>query len=413
MKILKGKAVSQGIAFGRLHLYKKDEQLTDENIIMLSEQLPSPEEIEKLNKKPVAFCAFKGSEHSHLTITSKNTGIPVLISLGEITAEDYEYCIVDAYSGELILSPDNITISQLKEKKAMAEKRQLQLKSYIGKKSITKSGKEIKVYSAVNRLADIKSAIANDAEGIGLFRSEYLYLESSEYPSEELLFQTYKRLAEKMEQKPVTIRAVDLGNDKSAEYMSFKSEENPALGNRGIRFCLKYPRIFKTQLRAILRAACYGNIRLLLPMITSAEEIDNAQKIMNEAACELSAQQIPFKIPPLGAMIETPAAALISHKIADKVDFISIGSNDLAQYTYAADRQHSDLQKYIDKDISPLMELIKTTIKNSAEKGVNVAICGFIAEDLNFTENLIEMGINEFSVSPQYTLPLRERISKC
>ncbi len=413
MKIFKGKAVSGGIVFGKLYFYNKDNPIEDDNAVLLSEQLPSPEEIEKLNKKPLAFCALKGSEHSHLAIAAQNSGIPIIISLGHVSASECENCIVDAYSGDLILSPDDNTALSLKEKKDITEKRRKELKSYIGKKSMTRSGKEIKVMSAINRLADIKTCIAHDSEGIGLFRSEYLYIENSKYPSEELLFQTYKRLGERMGQNPVTIRTIDLGSDKTAQYMNFVHEDNPALGCRGIRFCLKNPRILKVQLRAIFRSACFGNIRILLPMITSSKEIENVKLIMDEIAFELSVQQISFKRPPLGAMIETPAAVLSSNEIANTADFLSIGSNDLAQYTYATDRQSSALQQFIDADISPIMKLIEITAKNGKENNKSVGICGFIAENINLAESLIAMGINEFSVSPEYTLPLREKICEC
>ena len=302
-------------------------------------------------------------------------------------------------------------MNKLSEKKAVKEEQKKLLKRLKDKPSETIDGKRIKLYANIGTPADLGEVIINDAEGIGLFRSEFLYLETNDFPSEEMQFEAYKQVAEGMAEKPVIIRTLDIGADKKIDYFKLKDEENPALGMRAIRICLKYKDIFKTQLRAILRASAFGNIMIMFPMIVSKEEIIQAKEVLKKAEKELENEGMPFcKTVPVGIMIETPAAAVISDELAEEADFFSIGTNDLTQYMLAMDRQNEEIAEMTDTHHKAVLRMIKWVIDNSKKAGIWTGICGELGADTGIVPELLKMGIDELSVSPNKVLELRQII---
>jgi phosphotransferase system enzyme I (PtsI) len=341
-------------------------------------------------------------------------GIPAVIGLGEVLDEscDGKLCIVDGETGIVVVDPEEAQIERMKEKLEEQRLYAESLNKYRGVPTVSaKSGKGVKLFANIGNVKDAKLAIENDAEGVGLFRSEFLYLESSDYPSEDVQFAAYKEVAEIMGDRQVIVRTLDIGADKQAAYFKLPTEENPALGLRALRICLTRPEVFKTQLRAIYRASAHGNLAIMLPMVASVWELKKAKKIASEVRKELEKQYIPYsKDLPIGIMIETPAAAIISDQLAKEAAFFSIGTNDLTQYTLAVDRQNQSLEEFCDTRHDAVLRLIEMTAKNAHDAGIWCGICGELGADMKLTERFIEMGIDELSVTPPLVLPLRKHI---
>ncbi len=373
----------------------------------------SPSETVKLDpSKVLGFVTFKGSSTSHTAILARTMNIPALINTDEI---DLSYhgrtAILDGHSGILYIDPDEDKIKDFLHRKKLEDERAELLNNLRGKPNETKSGKRINIYANIGHPRDIASTILGDAGGIGLFRSEFLYLEKSDYPSEDEQFSKYKEVAESMGGKPVIIRTLDIGADKKIDYFNLPKEENPALGFRAIRICLTKTEIFKTQLRAILRASAFGNVLIMFPMIISPGEVEKALSILEECKQELKSEGIPFNEGlEVGIMIETPAAAIISDILAPLVDFFSIGTNDLTQYTLAADRQNHELETFVDTHHPAILRLLTQVVENAHKHGKWVGICGELARDPSLTKTFLDMGIDELSVSPSEILRLRENV---
>ncbi|MCD8096303.1 MAG: phosphoenolpyruvate--protein phosphotransferase [Ruminococcus sp.] len=391
----------------------KPESETEEYILLADDLAPS-ETVSLPKDNLAAFVTSKGSANSHTAILARSMNIPAVIGVGDElldAAKDGNKIIVDGHSGEVYLKPDPQTKEHFeKKKKEDSEKKALLLKLK-GKENITKDGRKIDIFANIGSSNEAGAALACDAGGIGLFRSEFLYLESSDYPTEDKQFNAYKKVLECMGGKTVIIRTLDIGADKQADYFALDKEENPALGLRAIRLCLEKEDVFKTQLRALYRAAVYGKLGIMFPMIASVWELENILKICDEVANELEAEGIPYgKSIMKGIMIETPAAAIISDKLAKLVDFFSIGTNDLIQYTLACDRQNAKLERFCAPDHEAVLRLIELTAKNAHENSILVGICGELAADTSLTEWFIKIGIDELSVSPAYVLPLRDKV---
>jgi len=389
-----------------------DLELTEPVIIAADDLLPS--ETVKLDKsKVLGFAMKQGSVNSHTAILARSMGIPALIGLGEEFGAQFNGsdAIIDGFTGRLYIGPDEQTKAEQIQKKQEIQKKKQTLQDLKGKENITLDGKKIKVYANIGGVADVGMVLMNDAEGIGLFRSEFLYLEGTDYPTEERQFGDYKAVAENMAGKKVIIRTLDIGADKHADYFKLDKEENPALGYRAIRICLTRTDIFKTQLRAILRAAIYGNISIMFPMIISVKEIIKIKEILKEVKQELKEEGIPYKEDiETGIMIETPAAALISDQLAKEVDFFSVGTNDLTQYTLAIDRQNQKLEEFYDPHHPAVLSLIRMSAQAAHKEGIWIGICGELGADLSLTETFLEMGIDELSVSSSMILELRKKI---
>lgn len=384
----------------------------EEPVILLAEDLAPSETVSFEKDKLLAFVTRQGSMNSHTAILARTMDIPALIQTDIELKEEWNkvMAIVDGFTGEVILDPDEETLAKKKEclKKCIEEKELLH--TLKGKEDITVDGKQIKLYANIGSVQDVVNVLQNDARGIGLFRSEFLYLESTTYPTEEEQFKAYKTVAENMAGKKVIIRTLDIGADKQVDYFNLDKEENPALGYRAIRICLTQKDLFKTQLRALYRASYYGNLAIMFPMITSVEEVHEIKTIVEEVKAELDALSIPYKEVELGIMIETPAAAVISDDLAKEVDFFSIGTNDLTQYTLAIDRQNAKLDRFYQAHHKAVLRLIEQVVKNGHEQGIWVGICGELAGDLELTETFLQMGVDELSVSPSLVLRLRKRI---
>lgn len=384
----------------------------EEPVILLAEDLAPSETVSFEKDKLLAFVTRQGSMNSHTAILARTMDIPALIQTDIELKEEWNkvMAIVDGFTGEVILDPDEETLAKKKEclKKCIEEKELLH--TLKGKEDITVDGKQIKLYANIGSVQDVVNVLQNDARGIGLFRSEFLYLESSTYPTEEEQFKAYKTVAENMAGKKVIIRTLDIGADKQVDYFNLDKEENPALGYRAIRICLTQKDLFKTQLRALYRASYYGNLAIMFPMITSVEEVHEIKTIVEEVKAELDDLSIPYKEVELGIMIETPAAAVISDDLAKEVDFFSIGTNDLTQYTLAIDRQNAKLDRFYQAHHKAVLRLIEQVVKNGHEQGIWVGICGELAGDLELTETFLQMGVDELSVSPSLVLRLRKRI---
>ena len=393
---------------------RKDRMFMDEPYIMAARDL-YPSEAAQLDKtKVLGFVTMYGSINSHTAVLARTKGIPSVIGLGEALKKDYDgkTVIIDGFEGKLYIEPDQTTMEKMKEKKKRNLQKVETLERLKGKENVTQSGQKIDVCANIGNREDIESVLRNDANGIGLFRSEFLYMESGgRLPSEEQQFQAYKLAAEAMGMKRVVIRTADIGGDKAAECLEFPGESNPMMGYRGIRISLDKEEMFKTQLRAILRASAYGNLSIMFPMITSLEEVQDAKKVLQKAKQELKDEKVSFdENIELGALIETPAAVMISGELAREVDFFSIGTNDLTQYTLAMDRTNPRLLKHYNPHHSALIKMIRIVANNVHLEGKRIAICGDLAADTSLTETFIQMGIDELSVAPGKVLPLRKKI---
>jgi phosphotransferase system enzyme I (PtsI) len=388
----------------------EDNAFSLEPSILLADDL-APSETVQLDKNMVlSFVTRKGSTNSHTAILARTMSIPALIGVDFPDDVNGKMGIVDGYDGELIVDPTEEELKKYKDIQAKDEEKARLLQELKGKENITKSGKKIKLYANIGGVKDVADVLKNDAGGIGLFRSEFLYLGRDDYPSEEDQFNAYKTVAEMMAGKKVIIRTLDIGADKQADYFKLAKEDNPALGFRAIRICLTRPEVFKTQLRAIFRASYYGNIGIMYPMIISVDEIKKIKEIVEEVKHELDEAGIPYGEVEQGVMIETPAAVIMSEELAKEVDFFSIGTNDLTQYTLACDRQNAQLEEFVDTHHPAVLREIEYTIKNGHKGGAWVGICGELAADTGLTEKFLEMGVDELSVTPSRVLPVREAI---
>lgn len=388
--------------------------LTDEPVIILADDLAPSETVQLDKDKVLGFVTINGSTNSHTAILARTMNIPAIIQ-AEIELDDnYDgaFTIVDGHTGTIYINPDEETVRVMTEKQEKDLEKKRLLQELKGKENITLDGQSIHVYANVGSIADVANALKQDANGIGLFRSEFVYLEKEDdYPTEEEQFHVYKTAAENMAGKKVIIRTLDIGADKQASYFNIAKEENPALGYRAIRICLDRVEVFKTQLRALLRASAFGNISIMFPMIISVEEVVQIKKIVEEVKDELRTKNVPFKEDiELGIMIETPAAALISDELAPLVDFFSVGTNDLSQYTLAIDRQNEMLDKSFNPHHKAILKLIKMAADNAHKHGKWIGICGELGADLTLTETFLAMGIDELSVSPTFILGLRKKI---
>jgi len=386
------------------------QMLVEEPVIVIAKDLAPSETVQMDKDKLLGFVTQHGSMNSHTAILARTMNIPALINIEIDEAWDGKMAIIDGYKGELIVEPNEEQLINAKQQIAKDEKQLQLLKELKGQETKTKGGRTINLYANIGSVADTGAVLQNDAEGIGLFRSEFLYLQANTYPTEEEQFAAYKTVAENMAGKKVIIRTLDIGADKQADYFNLEKEENPALGYRAIRICLNEPELFKTQLRAILRASAFGNIAVMFPMIVSIEELLKAKELLESAKHDLQRDGLPYKDIEIGVMIETPAAVMISDELAKEVDFFSIGTNDLAQYTLAADRQNPMLDEIINPHHPALLKMIKMTIENGHQHDIWVGICGELGADLSLTEKFVEMGIDELSVSPGSILGIREKI---
>ncbi len=395
-------------------LSKKEGEIVSYNepVIIVAEDLTPSETLQLDKSKILAFVTSKGSINSHTSILARTMNIPAIIGADLLSDEyiDGKTAIVDGFNGAIYIEPDEefleTSLRRLQEEK---EKKEL-LETLKGKENITLDGRKIEIFANIGNIKDMSLVLENDADGIGLFRSEFIFLEKNTFPSEEEQFAIYKSAVETMAGKKVIIRTLDIGADKKVDYFNLKEEENPALGLRAIRLCIKRPDIFKTQLRALLRAAYYGNLSIMFPMITSLKEVYDAKKMLYQVAAEFENQNINYKIPEIGIMIETPAAVMISDELAKDVEFFSIGTNDLSQYAMAIDRQNDELDEFFDPHHKAIIKMIETTVKNAHKEGIWAGICGELAADIDLTETLLSIGVDELSVAPSRLLSLRKKV---
>ena len=390
-------------------------EMTEPCIIAADDLAPS-ETVQLDKSKVLGFATMYGSSNSHTAILARTMNIPAVIGLGEdlLTKYDGKMAVIDGFTGMLYIDPDEETMKVMEDTRAKDQEQKALLEQLKGKENVTKSGQKINVYANIGNVSDVGAVLKNDAGGIGLFRSEFLYLENSDFPTEEQQFAVYKQVAENMAGKKVIIRTLDIGADKQVDYFGLDKEENPALGYRAIRICLTRKEIFKTQLRALYRAAMFGNISIMFPMIISVAEVHEIKAIIAEVKEELKNEGIPFKDDvELGVMIETPASVMISRELAKEVDFFSVGTNDLTQYTLAIDRQNAKLDKFYDPHHPAVLAMIKMAADNAHAEGAWIGICGELGADLELTEEFLKMGLDELSVSPAMVLPLRKRIREC
>ena len=389
--------------------------LCKEPVIILADDLTPSETVLLDKEKVLGFVTRHGSINSHTAILARTMNIPAIVSTDIHNPDAYNgvMAIVDGYTGMVYLDPDDDTLNMMKriQDKDLEKKKLLQ--ELKGKETITKDGVKVHLYANISSESDLDYVLQNDAEGIGLFRSEFLYLESNDYPTEEQQFNTYKKVLETMAGKKVIIRTLDIGADKQIDYFGLEKEENPALGYRAVRICLDRCDIFRTQLRALYRASAFGTLSIMIPMIISVKEVLQVKQIIREVKEQLDAEGIKYSDPALGIMVETPASVMISDQLAREVDFFSIGTNDLTQYTLAIDRQNPRLDSFYDPYHPAIMEMIKITVDNAHKNGIWVGICGELASDFAVTETLLSMGIDELSVSPSFILPLRKKIREC
>lgn len=384
----------------------------DEPVIMVAEDLAPSETVQMDKSKILSFVTQKGSVNSHTAILARTMGIPALIGSDIVIDESLngKQGVVDGTNGVVYIEPDEATLSAMQEEQRKDNEKKALLQELKGKEDVTLDGKKIKLYSNIGNIKDLANVIANDAVGIGLFRSEFIYLESDKFPTEEEQFNIYRTVAESMAGKPVIIRTLDIGADKQCDYFGLDKEDNPALGLRAIRICLTRPEIFKTQLRALYRASAYGNISIMYPMIISEQEVDKIKVIENEVKAELTEQGIEFGNPKSGIMIETPAAVMMSRQLAKKVDFFSIGTNDLTQYTLAIDRQNTKLDEFYDAHHPAVLAMIRMVVENAHAEGIWAGICGELGADTTLTEEFLKMGVDELSVSAGKVLAVRKVI---
>ena len=377
--------------------------------IIVAEDLAPSETVQMDKSKVLAFVTRKGSSNSHTAILARTMNIPALINIEYDESMDGKMAVVDGKNGSLIVDPDADTLKKYQDQKDEELRQRAMLKELKGKTTETKSGHKIHLYANIGSTGDVASVLANDAEGIGLFRSEFIYLEKDNYPTEEEQFQIYKAVAQNMAGKKVIIRTLDIGADKQIDYFDMAHEENPAMGYRAIRICLDRPEVFKTQLRALFRASMFGNISIMYPMIISVTEVKQIKAIVAEVKKELTEQGVPFKDDvEQGVMIETPAAVMISDLLAKEVDFFSIGTNDLTQYTLAIDRQNAKLDNIYDSHHEAVLRMIQMVIDSAHKEGIWAGICGELGADTTMTERFVQMGIDELSVSPTFVLPVRK-----
>ena len=389
---------------------------SNEKVIVCADDL-APSETVLLDKDRVlAFVTAYGSSNSHTSILARSMNIPAVIGVGRQfldAIKDGDHAIVDGYSGKVYLNPNDETTKEYHSKMLADQQDRQRLQLLKGKEDITLDGTKVKLYANIGSPKDVKSVLLNDANGIGLFRSEFLYLESSDYPTEDQQFEAYKSVLQGMDGKRVIIRTLDIGADKKVDYFNLDREENPALGYRAIRICLTRPEVFKTQLRALYRASVYGNLGIMFPMITSVKELESILAICQEVKQELSSKGIEYSnSTQLGIMIETPASAIISDRLAPMVDFFSVGTNDLTQYTLACDRQNPDAEEFVDTHHEAILRLIEMSAQNAHKNGAWIGICGELAADTALTETFLRMGIDELSVSPTFVLKVRDAVRK-
>lgn len=388
---------------------------TDEPVIIGAEDLAPSETVQLDKSKILAFVTEKGSSNSHTSILARTMNIPAVIGADGLIDDEYagKDIIVDGFTGEVFIEPDGETIERMSEKKHKVDEKKALLQKLKGVKPVTEDGQEIMLYANIGSMEDLPAVYANDGMGIGLFRSEFIYLEKDTYPTEDEQFNIYKSVAEKMLGKRVIIRTLDIGADKQVDYFNMPKEENPAMGVRAIRICLTRKDVFKTQLRALYRASVYGKIAIMFPMISSVKEVRQIKEICKEVCDELKSEGIAYNENiELGVMIEIPAAAICSDQLAKEVDFFSIGTNDLTQYTLAVDRQNMAANEFCDTHHPAVLRLIKLTVENSHKNGIWTGICGELAADLELTETFLAMGVDELSVSPGVLLPLKEKVLK-
>ncbi|MCI5946738.1 MAG: phosphoenolpyruvate--protein phosphotransferase [Oscillospiraceae bacterium] len=391
--------------------------VSDEKVIICADDLAPSETVQLDKDKVLAFVTAFGSSNSHTAILARNMNIPAVIGVGtELlnTVKSGVFAAVDGYTGEIFIDPDEETVARLEKKRKEDEEKKHLLQELKGKENVTLDGRKINIYANIGSVDNIGAVLANDAGGIGLFRSEFLYLESSDYPTEEQQFAAYKRVLESMAGKKVIIRTLDIGADKQVDYFGLEKEENPALGYRAIRICLTRPEIFRTQLRALYRASAYGNLGIMFPMITSVSEVEKILEMCSEVKEQLKSEgvEVSDKVE-LGIMIETPAAAIISDKLAPMVNFFSVGTNDLTQYTLACDRQNANIEQFVDTHHEAILRLIEMSAENAHKHGTWIGICGELAADTSLTETFLRMGIDELSVSPTFVLKVRDAVRKC
>ena len=397
IKILSGNAVESGF-------------LT-RPVILMAEDLAPSETVQLEKNMLLGFITEQGSPNSHTAILARSMNIPALVSVAVKESWDGKMAVIDGETGTLYVDPDEKTLASMENKKKAEEEQERLLQELKDKEDITLDGTKVKLYANIGDVSDVAAVLKSNAAGIGLFRSEFLYLEKKTYPTEEEQFAAYRQVAEMMAGKEVIIRTLDIGADKQVDYFGLKKEENPALGYRAIRICLTRPEIFKTQLRALFRASVYGNLGIMFPMITSVSEVEKALAMCGEVKAELKEQGITVSDSvELGIMIETPAAAIISDKLAKLVDFFSVGTNDLTQYTLACDRQNPDIEQFCDTHHEAILRLIEMSAENAHKNGAWIGICGELAADTTLTETFLRMGIDELSVSPTFVLKVRDAV---
>ena len=382
----------------------------DEPVILLADDLAPSETVQLDKSKVLSFVTRHGSTNSHTAILARTMNIPALIGVDFPEDVDGKMGIVDGYEGRIIIDPPVSVMEAYQKKKAEDEEKKRLLQELKGKENITKDGTKINLYANIGSVGDVASVLANDAGGIGLFRSEFLYLESRDYPTEEEQFAAYRKVAEAMAGKKVIIRTLDIGADKQVDYFGLDKEDNPAMGYRAIRICLDRREVFKTQLRALYRASYYGTIAIMFPMIISVTEVQTIKKIIEEVKKELDEEKSPYKDVELGIMIETPAAVMMSEELAQEVDFFSVGTNDLTQYTLAIDRQNPKLDNIYDSHHPAILKMLKMIVDNGHKGGCWVGICGELGADTTLTETFLRMGFDELSVSPSMILKVRQEI---
>lgn len=385
----------------------------DEPVIIAADDLVPSETVQLDKEKVLSFVTMYGSANSHTAILARTMNIPAVIGLGEALKEEYDgkVAIVDGVDGKVYIDPDEETMASMQKKQKKDQEQKELLNQLKGKENVTKSGQKVNVYANIGNLADVGAVLKNDAGGIGLFRSEFLYLESDTYPTEEQQFAVYKKVAETMAGKKVIIRTLDIGADKQVDYFKLDKEDNPALGYRAIRICLTRPEIFKTQLRALYRASAYGQISIMFPMIISVAEVKKIKEIVEEVKAELRTEGAAFREDvELGIMIETPAAVMVSRELAKEVDFFSAGTNDLTQYTLAIDRQNQKLEDFYDSHHPAVLAMIRMAAESAHAEGKWIGICGELGADVTLTETFLNMGIDELSVAPGMVLKVRQKI---
>lgn len=386
---------------------------SDVPVLLAADDLAPSETVQLDKSKILGFITAGGSGSSHTAILARTMGIPAIVGVGDALKPEYEgrSCIIDGATGNVVIDPDDMTRDYLLKKREEQLRLQRLLETLKGQPNVTKDGKSIRIYCNIGSPDDVHAVQVNDGGGIGLFRSEFLYLNSPDYPTEDQQFEAYKRVLADMDGKEVIIRTLDIGADKQIGYFNLPKEDNPAMGMRALRICLTRPEIFKTQLRALYRASAFGKLGIMFPMVASVWEVREAKKYCEEVKRDLKAEGIPFaEDVQVGIMIETPAAAIMSDRLAKEVDFFSCGTNDLTQYTLACDRQNNDLGRFYDPHNPAVLRLLKMVTENAHKNGIWVGICGELGADLTLTETFLAIGVDELSVSPRAVLPLRNAV---